>query len=176
MTTHTWLATAWLVAAAGLALSAAGLQITSPAFKNNSPIPMKYSCEGAGGGVNPPLTFSGVPPAAKSLALIMEDPDVPKNLVPSGVFDHWLLWDLAVTTKGIGEGERKTEGLNGMGKAGYIGPCPPDREHRYFFKLYALDTTLKGQKIGSKADLIASMQGHILEQAELVGTYNKQKK
>ena len=126
--------------------------------------------------MNPPLTFSGIPAKAQSLALIMEDPDVPKTMIPTGVFDHWLLWDLPAATKGIAEGERKTEGLNGMGKNGYIGPCPPDREHRYFFKLYALDTTLAGKKITNKAELQEAMKGHIVEQAELVATYNKQKK
>ena len=155
-------------------VGAAGLTITSPAFKNNAPIPMKYTCEGQS--VNPALVFGGVPPAAKSLALIVEDPDVPKDLMPSGVFDHWLLWDLPAATKGLGEGERKAEGLNGTGTAGYVGPCPPDRSHRYFFKLYALDTMLTGKKIADKADLLAAMKGHIVEQSELIGTYDKQNK
>jgi hypothetical protein len=155
-------------------VGAAGLEITSPAFKNNASIPAKYTCEGQG--VNPELVFTGVPAAAKSLALIVEDPDVPKDLMPSGVFDHWLIWDLPATTKGIKEGERKAEGLNGTGTSGYIGPCPPDRSHRYFFKVYALDTMLTGKKIANKDDLLAAMKGHIVQQAELVGTYDKQNK
>ncbi len=167
-------AVAIAAAAAALHLSAAGLQITSPAFSHNAPIPIKYSCEGEK--TNPPLVFGGVPAGAKSLALIVEDPDVPKTLRPNGMFDHWVLWDLAPTTKGLAEGERKADGLNGTGKPGWVPPCPPDREHRYFFKLYALDTMIGDRKIASKEDLLAAMQGHILEQAELVGTYNKQNK
>ena len=90
---------------------------------------------------------------------------------PHGVFDHWLIWNLPATTKGFAEAapDAKT-GLNGMGQQGYMGPCPPDREHRYFFKLYALDTSLTA-KITNKAELEAAMKGHILEQAELVGRY-----
>ena len=90
--------------------------------------------------------------------LIVDDPDVPKNLMPSGVFDHWLVWDLPADSKGFAEGAGKG-GINGMGQQGYIGPCPPDREHRYFFKLYALDTKLTGAKIANKADLEARDEG-----------------
>jgi Raf kinase inhibitor-like YbhB/YbcL family protein len=163
---------AFVVVVAGGALSAATLQITSPAFAANGSIPAKYTCDGAG--PNPPLVFSGVPAKAQSLVLIVDDPDVPKNLVPSGVFDHWLIWDIAPTSKGFAEGEGKG-GVNGMGQAGFMGPCPPDREHRYFFKLYALDVKLTGAKIGGKKDLEAAMQGHVLEQAELVGRYERGK-
>ena len=99
----------------------------------------------------------------------MEDPDVPKSMMPSGVFDHWLLWDLPPTAKGIAEGERKSEGLNGMGKPGYVGPCPPDREHRYFFKLHA-GYLAQERKLQTKPISLAAMQGHILEQSELIGT------
>ena len=153
----------------GTALSAAALEIKSAAFQPNGPIPSKYTCDGAG--VNPALSFSGVPAKAQSLVLIMDDPDVPKNLMPSGVFDHWLIWNLPATTKGFAEAapEEKT-GLNGMGQQGYVGPCPPDREHRYFFKLYALDANLTAT-ITNKAELEAAMKGHVLEQAELIGRY-----
>ena len=157
----------------GGGVRAATLQITSSAFAANGSIPSKYTCQGAG--VNPELTFSGVPAKAQSLVLIMDDPDVPKNLMPSGVFDHWLIWDLPATSKGLAEAAPESKkGINGMGQAGYIGPCPPDREHRYFFKLYALDTTLPGAKIANKKDLETAMQGHIVEQAELIGRYEKQ--
>ena len=153
----------------GAACSAEALGIQSPAFQANGQIPSKYTCDGVG--VNPALTFTGVPAKAQTLVLIMDDPDVPKNLMPSGVFDHWLIWNLPATSKGFAEAaaEAKT-GLNGMGQQGYMGPCPPDREHRYFFKLYALDTNLTA-KITNKAELEAAMKGHILEQAELVGRY-----
>jgi Raf kinase inhibitor-like YbhB/YbcL family protein len=152
------------------ALSAAALQITSTAFPPNGAIPSKYTCDGQS--VTPPLAFSSVPARTQSLVLIVDDPDVPKNLMPSGVFDHWLVWDLPADSKGFAEGAGKG-GINGMGQQGYIGPCPPDREHRYFFKLYALDTKLTGAKIANKADLEGAMKGHIIEQAELIGRYVK---
>src|SRR5579872_6490728 len=100
-----------------VAIDAAGLEIASTAFKNNAAIPMKYTCEGEG--ANPALAFTGVPANAKSLALIVEDPDVPTSLMPSGVFDHWVLWDLPATSKGIAEGERAIEGVNGTGMPGW---------------------------------------------------------
>jgi hypothetical protein len=151
------------------------LKLTSPAFANSGVIPTKYACDGDK--VNPALVFSGVPSSAKSLAFVLDDPDVPKNLVPSGEFVHWIVWDIAPTSRGIPEADptAATKGLNGTGKPGYYPPCPPDREHRYFFKLYALDKMLGGAKIASKADLLAAMQGHIVGQAELMGRYNKKK-
>src|SRR5262245_9053959 len=161
-----------MIAAGAAAALAAGLQITSPAFDNNGSIPSKYTCEGPG--PNPALQFSGVPAKAKSLALIVEDPDVPRNLKADGMFDHWVLWDIDPASKGIAEGAGKNGSTEG-GTAGYMGPCPPDREHRYFFKLFALDTKLTGVKISGKKDLEKAMQGHILEQAQLVGKYNKSK-
>ena len=152
-------------------LTAASLQIASGAFAANGSIPSKFTCDGAG--VNPPLAFSGIPAKTQSLVLIMDDPDVPKNLMPSGVFDHWLIWDLAADSKGVAEGGPESKrGLNGMGQPGYMGPCPPDREHRYFFKLYALDTKLTAS-FTNKKDLETAMQGHIIEQAELVGRYER---
>ena len=154
----------------GGGLSAATLQISSAAFAANGAIPSKYTCDGQG--MNPPLAFSGVPAKTQSLVLIVDDPDVPKNLMPSGVFDHWLIWDLAATSKGFAEGEGKG-GINGAGQQGFMGPCPPDREHRYFFKLYALDTKLTGAKIANKKDLETAMNGHIIEKAELVGRYER---
>ncbi|MEP7307568.1 MAG: YbhB/YbcL family Raf kinase inhibitor-like protein [Acidobacteriota bacterium] len=152
----------------GTSLGAATLQITSSAFAANAAIPSKYTCDGQG--MNPPISFAGVPPKTQSLVLIVDDPDVPKNLMPSGVFDHWLVWDLEPTSKGFAEGDGKG-GVNGMGQEGFMGPCPPDREHRYFFKLYALDTKLTGVKIANKADLETAMNGHIIEKAELIGRY-----
>jgi Raf kinase inhibitor-like YbhB/YbcL family protein len=146
------------------------LQITSTAFPHNGSIPSKYTCDGQG--VNPPLTFASVPLKAQSLVLIMDDPDVPRDLMPTGVFDHWLIWDLPADSQGFAEGAGKG-GINGAGQAGYIGPCPPDREHRYFFKLFALDTKLTGAKIANKKDLESAMQGHILQRAELMGRYQR---
>src|SRR6266540_239679 len=141
------------VLAVATTLTGASLQISSTAFAANGAIPSKYTCDGAG--VNPPLAFSGIPAKTQSLVLIVDDPDVPKSLMPSGVFDHWLAWDLPAASKGFAEAapEAKTLGLNGTGQKGYMGPCPPDREHRYFFKLYALDTKLTAAKIANKQDL-----------------------
>jgi Raf kinase inhibitor-like YbhB/YbcL family protein len=153
---------------------AAKLEIKSSAFSSGASIPTKYTCD-VPDVTNPALQFSGVPAKAKSLVLIVEDPDVPKTMMPSGVFDHWLVWDIPATSKGIKEGE-STQGINGMSKPGYIGPCPPDREHRYFFRLYALDSTLQGIKIANRAELEAAMKGHVIEQAELMGKYVRVKK
>ena len=150
------------------------MQIASSAFANGASIPSKYTCD-AQMPPNPPLAFEGVPAKAQSLVLVMEDPDEPKNLMPSGVFDHWMVWDISPSSKGIKEGD-SAQGINGMGKVGYVGPCPPDREHRYFFHLYALDVKLAGTKITNRKELEDAMKGHILEQADLMGRYNKVKK
>lgn len=147
---------------------ASRLQISSSAFPPGGPIPSKYTCDGQG--INPPLTFASIPSKTQSLVLIMDDPDVPKDLMPSGVFDHWLIWDLPADSRGFAEGGGKG-GINGTGQTGYIGPCPPDREHRYFFKLFALDTKLTGAKIANKNDLEAAMEGHVVQRAELMGKY-----
>ena len=158
-----------------ISLSAsAKIGITSPAFTEGASIPSKYTCD-AQTPPNPPLQFTGVPNTAKSLVLIMYDPDVPKTLRPTGEFDHWLVWDIAPDSKGIKEGENN-RGLNGGGKTGYVGPCPPDREHRYFFRLYALDIKLGNAKIANRKDLEDAMKGHIIDQGELMGRYEKMKK
>jgi Raf kinase inhibitor-like YbhB/YbcL family protein len=154
---------------------AGGLKITSPAITEGGMIPAKYSCDADK--VNPPLVFSGVPATAKSLALIIDDPDVPKTMIPSGEFVHWIVWDIPPTSKGMPEADptAATKGLNGTGKQGYVAMCPPDREHRYFFKLYALDQMLGSAKITNKADLEAAMKGHIVAEAQLMGRYPKKK-
>ena len=154
--------------------SAQTLSITSPAFSAGGSIPSKFTCDAGQQAPNPPLVFSGVPAKTQALVLIMDDPDVPKTLVPSGEFVHWLVWDMPATSKGIAEGEGKG-GINGMGRPGYMGPCPPDRSHRYFFKLYAVDTTIAGP-IRNKAELEKAMEGHIIQRAELIGNYEKVKK
>src|ERR1700741_2696703 len=105
--------------------AASALELSTPAFKQGEKIPSKFTCDGAG--MNPALTFSGVPANTKQLVLTMHDPDVPKNLMPSGNFDHWMVWDIAPSSKGIAEGAGSSMGMNGTDKAGYIGPCPPDR-------------------------------------------------
>ena len=154
--------------------ASAKIGIKSSAFAEGASIPSKYTCD-AQNPPNPPLEFTGVPKTAKSLVLIMFDPDVPKTMVPTGVFDHWLVWDISPDSKGIKEGDN-SQGINGMGKPGYVGPCPPDREHRYFFRVYALDTKLSGAKITNRKDLEDAMKGHIVDQGELVAKYEKMKK
>jgi Raf kinase inhibitor-like YbhB/YbcL family protein len=157
-----------------MAHAAGALELSTPAFKQGEKIPSKYTCDGAG--MNPALNFGGVPANTKQFVLTMHDPDVPKTLMPSGNFDHWFVWDLPANSKGIAEGAGAKMGMNGAGKAGYIGPCPPDREHRYFFRLYALDMPLAGKMFKDRAALEEAMKGHILAQTELMGRYEKVKK
>lgn len=147
------------------------LQIKSPAFDMNGLIPKKYTCDGRD--VSLPLKLEGIPPGTKSLALVMDDPDA-----PVGTWDHWILFNIPSTVTELVEDIKNLppgtgEGKNSWNKTGYGGPCPPDREHRYFFKLYALDTLL-GLKNGVfKKELEAAMKGHVLGQAELVGRYDR---
>lgn len=152
------------------------MKIESRAFDSGERIPAKYSCEGEN--ISPPLTISEVPEGALSLALIMDDPDVPRALVSGGVFDHWIVWDIPPFTTQITEGVPPIGfvGPNSKGESNYTGPCPPDREHRYFFKLFALDKTLADDTITSRKDLEKAMEGHILDAAELMGTYPQAKR
>lgn len=143
------------------------MQLTSKAFANNAPIPRKYTCQGAD--ISPELSIEGVPEGSRSLALIMEDPDAPGR-----TFDHWIVYDIPADTGTIGEGAPPgTAGRNDFGNDTYGGPCPPSGQHRYFFKLYALDTRLDWPAGRSKSHLQNAMGGHILDQAELVGVYAK---
>jgi Raf kinase inhibitor-like YbhB/YbcL family protein len=151
--------------------ASAQMQIMSSAFQNGGSIPAKYGCDSQNP-PNPPLMFSGIPKNAKSLVLIVEDPDVPKTMMPTGVFLHWIVTDISPDTKGFTEGQGP-KGMNGMGKAGYVGPCPPDREHRYFFTLYALDTKVGDAKIASRKDFEDAQKAHILGKAEYMGKYPK---
>lgn len=152
------------------------MKLTSMAFAAGGKIPAKYTCDGDN--INPPLEISDVPDGAKSLALIMDDPDIPevvKLRLGKNVFEHWIAFNIPPDTTQIPEGrEVGTAGQNSSGKSGYTGPCPPDREHRYFFKLYALDTTLDLQDSTDKARLEKAMGGHILGQAEIMGTFSRQ--
>jgi len=143
------------------------VQLTSSAFEQNGSIPAKYTCDGAG--VNPPLQITGVPPGSRELALIVYDPDVPKSIKADGRYSHWVLWKLAPGTSTIEE--HRSGGISEGGQAGYIPPCPPNGEHRYIFQLFALDKSLGDVKIFLEQDLRRVMQGHIVEQTELVGRY-----
>jgi hypothetical protein len=149
------------------------MKLSSSAFEESGKIPSKYTCDGDN--INPPLKISDVPSATKSLALIMEDPDVPKDLRPDGMWDHWVVFNIPPGTAEVPEGQ-EPPGMHGAGTSGnqnYFGPCPPDREHRYFFKLFALDSELDLQEKATKAELEKAMDGHILEKAELMGRYER---
>lgn len=149
------------------------MKITSIAFDHHGSIPSKYTCDGDD--INPPLTFEDVPPNTASLALIMDDPDVPEFVRPDRNWDHWIAWNLAPDIGGIEEAQRPhgVVGRNSWGVSAYGGPAPPDREHRYFFKLYALDTRLDLSPNAGKKDLERAMEGHVIETAELVGRYER---
>src|SRR4030095_8594715 len=151
------------------------LVIKSPAFTPNGSMPIKFTCEDDD--VSPALEWSGVPESAKSLALIVDDPDAPDPKAPKMVYVHWVLYDVPASSRGLAEhvtsaqlpkGTR--EGKNDFGKLGYGGPCPPIGRHRYFFKLYALDAVIGDLGKGAtKADVEQAMKGHIIEQAGLGG-------
>jgi Raf kinase inhibitor-like YbhB/YbcL family protein len=152
------------------------LTISSPAFAPGGPIPTEYTGEGRD--VSPPLVWSGVPAGARSLALIVDDPDAPDPAAPRRVWVHWVLYDLPPGAAGLPEavadlpvGSR--DGKNDWGKTGYGGPMPPVGRHRYFFKLYALDAALGDLGAPTRAELLKAVEGHVLEQAEVVGTYQK---
>jgi hypothetical protein len=154
------------------------LSLRSPAFHHHGAIPRRHTCDGDD--ISPPLEWSGVPPSAESLVLIVDDPDAPDPKAPKRVFVHWVLYDIPPTTTGLPEGVSADElpagtreGLNDWKRTGYGGPCPPIGRHRYFFKLYALDTVLPDLGPATKTDLEAAMRGHVLERAELVGTYQR---
>ena len=154
------------------------ISITSSAFDDGSTIPGKYTCDGAD--ISPPLTWSGVPVSARSLVLIVDDPDAPDPTAPKMTWVHWVLYNIPPEAPGLVEGvtsERlpagALEGLNDWKRTGYGGPCPPIGRHRYFLKLYALDTVLSGMNKPTKAQVEAAMQGHIIAEAQLMGTYEK---
>ena len=155
-------------------------KLESSAFTEGGSIPTKYTCEGAD--TSPPLSWSGAPAGTKSFAIIVDDPDAPDPAHPKMTYVHWVAYNIPATVTRLAEGAGKgampsgsEEGMNDWKKAGFGGPCPPIGRHRYFFKLHALDTTLKLSH-PTKADLEAAMKGHVLEKAQLMGTYEKVKK
>ncbi len=156
------------------------LKITSAAFADGEAMPGKYTCEG--GDLSPPLAWSGVPDGAKSLVLIVDDPDAPDPKAPQRTWVHWVLYNVPPDAAGLPEDVKAhglppgtDVGLNDWKRADYGGPCPPIGRHRYFHKLYALDSTLSGLSKPAKADVEAAMRGHVLAEAQLVGTYQKAK-
>ncbi len=155
--------------------------ISSPAFSNQSSIPAEYTCEGRD--VSPALAWQGAPPGTKSLVLIVDDPDAPDPRAPKMVWVHWVLYNLPPESQGLPRGVTSSqlpagtgEGLNDWGRTGYGGPCPPIGRHRYYFKLFALDTVLPNLGHPRKADVERAMQGHVLQQVDLMGTYEKGRK
>lgn len=154
------------------------LEIRSTAFESGGAIPSRFTCEGRD--LSPPLEWQGLPRGTKSLVLIVDDPDAPDPAAPKMTWVHWVLADLPPETKGLDEGVAPralpagtVAGVNDWGRTGYGGPCPPVGRHRYFHKLYALDAVLALPQRPTKSQVEAAMRGHVLAQAELVGTYQK---
>jgi Raf kinase inhibitor-like YbhB/YbcL family protein len=149
------------------------MKLTSSAFELGGKIPSKHTCDGED--TNPPLTVSEVPPGTKSLVLIMDDPDVPTHIREDGMWDHWVVFNIPPDLHEIKEGG-EPRGIHGIGTGGnleYFGPCPPDGEHRYFFKLYALDIELDLEEKATKHQVERAMEGHVLEKSELMGRYER---
>jgi Raf kinase inhibitor-like YbhB/YbcL family protein len=167
------------IAAIAAAVQAEGhMRIISNAFSHEGAIPPIYTCEGKD--ISPPISWSDVPPGTMSLALIVDDPDAPDPLAPKMTWVHWVLYNLPPTSDGLPESVKALpagagEGVNDWKRTGYGGPCPPTGRHRYFHKLYALDTMLPDLKQPTKAKLEEAMKGHILSEARLMGTYQKSK-
>lgn len=152
------------------------MQFTSSAFKNGERIPPQYTCDGKN--MSPPLEIADVPDKAKSLVIIMDDPDVPPSVREDRMWVHWVVYNIPATVKNIAENS-VPPGVMGKGtgnKLAYQGPCPPDREHRYFFKLYALDTLLSLKEGATKEQVEEAMKGHILGRIDLMGRYERIRK
>ncbi len=144
------------------------MKIISSAFAHNEKIPSKYTCDGDN--ISPPLQFTEVPSAAKSLALLVEDPDA-----PSGLFVHWVIYNIPVSAGSLPEGARPPgiEGVNDFGKSAYGGPCPPSGTHRYYFKFFALDSEVDLPEGVNRSGVLKAMKGHIIEEDELIGLYQR---
>lgn len=172
-----------LLAITGLFSSSPGraeetMKLVTTAFADGAAIPKRFTCEGDD--VSPPLTWSGVPAAAKSLVLIVDDPDAPDPAAPKRTWVHWVLYDLPPSSGGLPEAVSASslppparDGLNDWTRPGYGGPCPPIGRHRYFFKLYAVDTVLGDRGAATKASLEAAIEGHVIAHAQVLGTYRK---
>lgn len=172
----------WFLSPMAVALEVAHGQndfnLSSPAFPAGGAIPQRYTCEGRD--ISPPLAWQGVPDGTLGLVLMVDDPDAPDPAAPRMVWVHWLVYNLPPDSQGLQEGIPESGlpppavlGRNDFRRTGYGGPCPPIGTHRYFFKLYALDTQLPRVNAPTKAVLLAAMEGHIIAQAELMGTYAK---
>lgn len=145
------------------------MKITSSAFEHTTSIPKKFTCDGEN--INPPLEFSDVPEGTKALILIVDDPDA-----PGGTWVHWTVWNISPDAAGIVENSIPSGGIEGVtsfGSSGYGGPCPPSGEHRYFFKLFALDTELDLSTESDKETLEEAMVGYVIDKSELIGLYTR---
>jgi hypothetical protein len=163
----------WVFGGAVMALT-----LTSPVFQHNGAIPAKYTCEGQD--ASPALSWSGLPSGTKSLALVVDDPDAPDPRAPKTIWTHWVLYDIPPAATGLPEAVASSalppgtrEGRNDWGRIGYGGPCPPVGRHRYFHRVYALDTVLPDLKQPDRKTILKAIEGHVLGTAELVGTYQK---
>jgi Raf kinase inhibitor-like YbhB/YbcL family protein len=160
--------------------AAMAFTLSSPAFDEDAEIPAKYTCEG--NDVSPALAWSGLPEGTRSLVLIVDDPDAPDPAAPKMTWVHWVLYDIPADSGGVGEAVKPDalpagtrQGRNDWKRTGYGGPCPPIGRHRYFHKLYALDTVLGDLGEPTKTALEKTIEGHVLAKTELVGTYQKAK-
>ena len=163
-------AAAMLLAIVASFAEQARMTIRSPAFHQGGDIPAKFTCDG--GDTSPPLEISGAPPQAKSLVLIADDPDA-----PSGLFTHWLIWNIPLQTTSVAEGSapKGVQGTNDFGKSGYGAPCPPSGAHRYYFKVFALDRELVLPPGARRTQLDTAMKSHVMAQGELMGRYVRKK-
>jgi len=159
-----------LAVISSFAAGGARMKVTSSAFHEGANIPSKFTCDGSD--TSPPLQIAGVPSGAKSLVLIVDDPDA-----PGGLFTHWLAWNIPPQTGSIAEGSapKGVQGANDFGKSGYRGPCPPPGTHRYSFKIFALDRELELGSGAKRSQVDAAMKGHVIAQGELVGRYAREK-
>ena len=159
-----------LAAIATFAAGGAKMKITSSAFQQGGNIPSKFTCDGAN--TSPALQISGILAEAKTLVLIVDDPDA-----PSGLFTHWMAWNISPQTSTVAEGStpKGVHGTNDFGKSGYGGPCPPSGMHRYYFKIFALDRELDLPAGAKRGQLDAAMKGHVVAQGELMGRYARKK-
>jgi Raf kinase inhibitor-like YbhB/YbcL family protein len=158
------------LAIASVTAGGAKMKITSSAFQDGGNIPSKFTCDG--GDASPPLQIADVPSGAKSVVLVVDDPDA-----PSGLFTHWMVWNISPQTNAIAEGTtpKGVHGTNDFGKSGYGGPCPPSGTHRYYFKIFALDRELDLPSGAKRSQLDAAMKGHVVAQGELMGRCSRKK-
>jgi Raf kinase inhibitor-like YbhB/YbcL family protein len=159
-----------LAAMASFAAGGAKMKVTSSAFQEGADIPSKFTFDGAD--MSPPLHIADIPSEAKSLALIVDDPDA-----PGGLFTHWMVWNIPPQTSAVGEGSapKGVQGTNDFGKSGYGGPCPPSGTHRYYFKLFALDRELDLPFGAKRSQVDGALKGHVIAQGELMGRYSRKK-